>query len=326
MSLIYYKARVGILEHKINRALKQFANSQFKSAKDFDTCPVDGSGMSVFELKREIMIGKKLGKGLDFDLALYNAQARPMKVRGWPLTAEYDDDTTVIPRNTSVLVARKPAQAKSAKNASRYLTAAAPIMPKALPKAAIYTKPALGSSYRCGERGHYINVCPTLGDPNFENKPKIKKATGIPTIFLKTIKNKDAVDKGLMVTGEGDLVVAMPNEYGPASHSSDQWKKFTQNATTFKSLDDIYDATPLAPHLACFLCKKILRDAVKSRCCSTAFCDDHIRTHLLENGLKCPKCQARLKPDELVIDQELRREVDAFLRGGSGRSSRPTNS
>lgn len=39
--------------------------------------------------------------------------------------------------------------------------------------------------FRCGERGlsfynvgHYINVCPTLGDPDFENKPKIKKATG----------------------------------------------------------------------------------------------------------------------------------------------------
>jgi protein MPE1 len=66
--------------------------------------------------------------------------------------------------------------------------------------------------FRCGEKGHYINVCPTLGDPDFENKPKIKKATGIPTMFLKTIKNKDAVDRGLMVTGEGDLVVAMPNE------------------------------------------------------------------------------------------------------------------
>ena len=66
--------------------------------------------------------------------------------------------------------------------------------------------------FRCGEKGHYINVCPTLGDPDFENKPKIKKATGIPTMFLKTIKDKGAVDRGLMVTGEGDLVVAMPNE------------------------------------------------------------------------------------------------------------------
>jgi protein MPE1 len=70
--------------------------------------------------------------------------------------------------------------------------------------------------FRCGEKGHYINMCPTIGDKNFDNKPKIKKATGIPTMFLKTIQNKDKdnVDRGLMVTHEGDLVVAMPNEYG----------------------------------------------------------------------------------------------------------------
>ena len=47
---------------------------KFKSAKDFDKCTFDGSGISVFDLKREIMISKKLGKGTDFDLFLYNAQ------------------------------------------------------------------------------------------------------------------------------------------------------------------------------------------------------------------------------------------------------------
>lgn len=62
-----------------------------------------------------------------------------------------------------------------------------------------------------------------MGDPNFENKPKIKKATGIPTMFLKTIKNKDAVNSGLMVTGEGDLVVAMPNEYFLFLFKTDDW-------------------------------------------------------------------------------------------------------
>ena len=61
---------------------------------------------------------------------------------------EYEDDTTVIPRNTSVLVARKPAQVKNSKNASRYLSAAAPLMPKAFPKANIYTKQPVGPAIR----------------------------------------------------------------------------------------------------------------------------------------------------------------------------------
>ncbi len=47
---------------------------KFKSAKDFDTALFDGTGISVFDLKREIMTAKKLGKGTDFDLEISHAQ------------------------------------------------------------------------------------------------------------------------------------------------------------------------------------------------------------------------------------------------------------
>jgi protein MPE1 len=60
MSVIFYK----VIEYLI----------QFKSAKDFDTCTFDGTGISVFDIKRDIMINKKLGKGLEFDLSIFNAQ------------------------------------------------------------------------------------------------------------------------------------------------------------------------------------------------------------------------------------------------------------
>jgi hypothetical protein len=55
MSVIYYK---------------------FKAAKDsdYDVFTFDGPGATVFDLKREIITAKKLGKGTDFDLAIYNAQ------------------------------------------------------------------------------------------------------------------------------------------------------------------------------------------------------------------------------------------------------------
>jgi protein MPE1 len=48
---------------------------KFKVAKDYDSCKFDGTGLSVFDLKKEIMITKKLGKGTDFDLVLYNSQS-----------------------------------------------------------------------------------------------------------------------------------------------------------------------------------------------------------------------------------------------------------
>jgi hypothetical protein len=47
---------------------------KFKSSKDYDTALFDGVSLSVFDLKREIMLGKKLGAGTDFDLALHDAQ------------------------------------------------------------------------------------------------------------------------------------------------------------------------------------------------------------------------------------------------------------
>ena len=82
------------------------------------------------------MIVKKLGKGQDFDLLLYNAQTKE----------EYDDDTVVIPRNTSVLVARKPPQKPGNGTAQRYLSAPVPLLQKQGPKAAVYTKPVLGAA------------------------------------------------------------------------------------------------------------------------------------------------------------------------------------
>lgn len=51
MSLVYYK---------------------FKSAKNHDHITFDGTGISVFDLKREIILAKRLGKGTDFDLSLYH--------------------------------------------------------------------------------------------------------------------------------------------------------------------------------------------------------------------------------------------------------------
>ena len=71
------------------------------------------------------MINKKLGKGTDFDLALFNAQDNQ----------EYQDDTTVIQRNSSVLVSRKPALKPGKGTAQKYLSQApVVVLPSSTPK------------------------------------------------------------------------------------------------------------------------------------------------------------------------------------------------
>ena len=48
---------------------------KFKSAKDYDAYKFEGAGIPVWELKREIVQAKRLGKSTDFDLILTNAQS-----------------------------------------------------------------------------------------------------------------------------------------------------------------------------------------------------------------------------------------------------------
>jgi protein MPE1 len=61
--------------------------------------------------------------------------------------------------------------------------------------------------------GHWIQDCPTNNDREFDNKPRIKRTTGIPRSFLKAVENpnKGEIAQGVMVTPEGGYVVAQPD-------------------------------------------------------------------------------------------------------------------
>ena len=61
--------------------------------------------------------------------------------------------------------------------------------------------------------GHWIQDCPTNSDREFDNKPRIKRTTGIPRSFLKAVENpnKGEIAQGVMVTPEGGYVVAQPD-------------------------------------------------------------------------------------------------------------------
>lgn len=45
---------------------------RFKSQKEPSRVEFDGTGISVFELKRDIIIKSALGDGTEFDLAIFN--------------------------------------------------------------------------------------------------------------------------------------------------------------------------------------------------------------------------------------------------------------
>lgn len=110
---------------------------KFKSQREPTRVEFDGTGISVFELKREIIIKSGLGDGTDFDLFIYTDDNSEGKQRHGPSSGrdshkhiEYDDDTTIIPRSTTVVARRQPALKPGAGRAARYVSGKMPVTAK----------------------------------------------------------------------------------------------------------------------------------------------------------------------------------------------------
>ena len=89
---------------------------------------------------------------------------------------------------------------------------------------------------------------------------------------------------------------------------------------------EIRDRQPSDPSLACPLCAKLIRDAVKTPCCSTSFCEECIHTHLLDHEFTCPNCGSRIATlDRLTIDKEMRTRVREYIERTLEESRRNEN-
>ncbi|ORY35195.1 DWNN-domain-containing protein [Rhizoclosmatium globosum] len=374
---------------------------KFKAAKDFDQAVFDGLGISVFDLKKEIMVKKKLGKGLDFDLLVFNAQTND----------EYPDDNQVIPRNTSILVVRRPAAKQGRGTASRYVmggmgpAVVAPISSSSTTAAdtgkpdmteeermeamfknqedsisrqqdeMVANRPQQGFGnrggfgtrgghnagtgsfrgahrggmeggsgtyhgivtymnrplppgyvcFRCGKQGHHIAQCPTIGDVNYD-RPKLKKTTGIPQMFLKVVDEKESglgtangPDGGLMVSQEGKIVVATTNDAA--------WNKIASSARSFGGLGDVHKMAPVLPEFKCGICLKNMKAAVNVTCCNAQFCDECIREHILDGTpqFQCFACKKELFLEGITANTTLRAAIDKHIKSFISSNGRSPN-
>ncbi|MCJ1310825.1 hypothetical protein MMC25_004492 [Agyrium rufum] len=325
---------------------------KFKSQKDLSRVTFDGIGISVFDLKRAIINTSKLGDGSDFELILLSEDTNE----------EYDDDTTIIPRSTTVIARRLPATRPGKGGAARYVSGNAPVTAKNSYRTESKNVPnsrgpAAGSKsnlsetqteeeriaavlqmgadqweqqqqemanatpvhrggpgrkpptnvpdrpppsgyvcYRCGEKGHWIQVCPTNDDPNWDNRPRIKRTTGIPRSFLKVVEKPTALNNdgtfdelkqpsGVMVNAEGDWVVAQPDQAS--------WDHFQSKAKVAASAKEAMaqGSKQLQDRgLECSIDKRMFVEPTKTPCCQKVYCKDCITNALLDNDLSCPNC------------------------------------
>ncbi|KAI1332682.1 DWNN domain-containing protein [Xylariaceae sp. FL0255] len=347
---------------------------KFKSQKEPTRVEFDGTGISVFELKRDIIIKSGLGDGTDFDLAIYTDDG----------SEEYDDDTTIIPRSTTVIARRLPPQKPGAGRAARYVSGKMPASAKnssrreapakvvkpvapTLPetnaglteeerlkamfqaetsnwtaqqeemshKTAVYKpggkKPANVPDheppngyicYRCGQKGHWIQLCPTNDNPEYDNRPRVKRTTGIPRSFLKTVDksafqqtNADGEEvkppPGLMVNADGDFVIAEPDKAGWA-----QFQAKTKAAAAAQKAATEEDKELEEKGLLCSIDSRMFIEPMKTPCCEKTYCNDCITNALIESDFVCPGCDSQgVLIDNLQPDKEVSQKIRDFLKG-----------
>lgn len=158
--------------------------------------------------------------------------------------------------------------------------------------------------------GHWIQLCPTNEDKDFDNKPRFKRTTGIPRSFLKTVEGPGASDGpggGVMITPEGGFVVAQPDMA--------TWEKVQQRSRPKVVTEaDVRESAPSDSALACPICSKLFTHAVKTPGSGTAFCEECIQAYLLEHDFTCPDGQEKIGSlDKLEEDWETRRKVDEYI-------------
>ncbi|XP_059471341.1 E3 ubiquitin-protein ligase RBBP6 [Neocloeon triangulifer] len=316
---------------------------KFKSALDFDTVTFDGLHISVGEFKKSVCHQKRFGKTTDFDLQVTNAQTKEV----------YGDDLTLIPKNTSLIVARVPLTAHQKRIWAREAAASSQALNKATAddsqdqghsrlvktgdlssvdaseedKIKAMMKQATsdydpsnymrikGSSqigevpghyrcHRCHQSGHWIKNCPLtkeFGEPLAE----VKKSTGIPRSFMVPVAGP--LVPGAMITPTGSYAV-------PAiDHEAYQEQKKERPA--FEEGECPVEVKPELPEdLVCSICEDLLTDAVMIPCCGNSFCDECIRSALLESEEhECPDCKDKgVSPDTLLPNRFLRNSVAKF--------------
>lgn len=167
--------------------------------------------------------------------------------------------------------------------------------------------------------GHWIQVCPTNDDPAFDNKPRIKRTTGIPRSMLKVVEkptaliNDGTVDdtkqpSGVMVNADGDWVIAEPDKAAWEQYQAKaKQSAAAQEKATFgnKKLQD--------KGLECSIDKRLFVDPTRTPCCKTTYCHECITNALLDDDLQCPSCgKEGVLIDDLVPDTEIMAKIRSY--------------
>ncbi|KAF2244917.1 DWNN-domain-containing protein [Trematosphaeria pertusa] len=324
---------------------------KFKNSREPERITFEGTGISVFELKHDIIKASGLGDGSDFDLHLY-PEDQP--------TAEYDDDTTIISRSSTVIAVRRPA-ARGHGRAARYVSGRAPVraIKKADAKPTITPTPGAALTEQDAEAA-FLAESAQVWDAQKETlahaKPVFhkKKPVNVPTHdpppgyvcyrcqkkghWIQACPTNDDPDfkpqpRAKRTTGiprsflktvekpvdEEDARGVMLNadgEYVQVMTDTRTWEKFQEKANASKAQAANVDAAHKEVRergLECPIDKRMFVDPVKTPCCGKTYCHDCIENALADGDLVCPNCSKEgVLIDDLATDEDMVQQIKVY--------------
>ena len=160
--------------------------------------------------------------------------------------------------------------------------------------------------------GHWIQQCPTNDNPAFDNKPRIKRTTGIPRSFLKVIEKPTSLmndgtsddtkqPSGVMVNADGDWVIAEPDKVAWEQYQAKAQQSAAAQEKASRGNKELQDRG-----LECTIDKRLFVDPTKTPCCQTTYCNECITNALIDDDLQCPGCgRGGILIDDLVPNIEM---------------------
>ncbi|XVE52944.1 hypothetical protein DITRI_Ditri02bG0164800 [Diplodiscus trichospermus] len=141
--------------------------------------------------------------------------------------------------------------------------------------------------HRCKVAGHYIQHCPTNGDPSFDFK-RVKPTTWISKASASTST----------ITSEISMSSA-------STSSSSGISKASASTSTGSAVENI------PPELYCPLCKRVMKDAALAKCCFASFCDKCIKDRMVSKSV-CV-CRRKIVADDILPNMTLRVTINRIL-------------
>uniref|UniRef100_A0A1A7W9D9 Retinoblastoma binding protein 6 n=1 Tax=Iconisemion striatum TaxID=60296 RepID=A0A1A7W9D9_9TELE len=289
---------------------------KFSSKLSYDTAVFDGPHITLTDLKRQIMGRQRLKAG-DCDLQITNAQTKEEYTENEGLIPK---GSSVIVRRIPIIGGKSSSSSKtnnsersdlhfshhtfgvsramsdhSSTKALSYFSmmqnsnlADADVSEEdkikvMMSQSSMNLNTKLGTvlpenytCYRCRNTGHHIRNCPLSGDKNFQGPPRIRKSTGIPNSLL--VEVKDPSIKGVMLTNCGRYAIPAIDAEAYAVGKKEKPPFIPLEQPKCESKED-----PIPAEFQCLMCHDLLGDAVVIPCCGSSYCDDCIRSTLLDS-------------------------------------------